>query len=236
MRLNTLVVVVVVGFCVPGASPRIAEGGVPPDAVCKDKKGLAAGGYSRNLLRAFAVNRNTPNVTQLATNISMAQSRMSRRFTRAEFTMGGESRGCETIGDVGAIRAAGDVYTNTVLCDLNPGCPSTDPANPVCKRRKAINAGGFAFRLLQAFGTNRKVPNISSLATSISQAQSRLTRTYTRAEFTLAGVSNNCDTVGDVANIEAEADAYVSDVLCQLDFPCPSPSGAFVEVPSGALE
>jgi hypothetical protein len=236
MRLSALVVSVIVSSCVLEIAVPTAFGGVAPAAKCKERKGFGTGRYSRNLLRAFGLNRKTPNVTQLASDISTAQSRITRVFTRAEFDTVGQQKGCELVDDIDALKAMGEAYTDTVLCALNPGCPSSPPVNTECKRRKTLHAGGFAFHVLRAFGQNTKIPNVVMLASDISHAKSRLTRLHTRAEFTLSGASKACDTVDDVDDIEAIAEAYVSDVLCQLESGCASPSGAFTGVVSGSIE
>lgn len=102
----------------------------------------------------------------------------------------------------------------------------------LCQDKKVKATGKNSLDLLKAFGKNGKRPNTVKLDTDISKAQSKITKLFTRAEFTRSGDSRECDTVGDVGAIESKVELFVQDVLDELT---PSPSGAFVDAPSATL-
>jgi hypothetical protein len=86
-----------------------------------------------------------------------------------------------------------------------------------CKDRKAKDTGLYALSLTKAFGRNGKVPNLARLASDLSSAQSKITRDFTRAEFTGSGVPRGCVTTGDVTAIQAKADSLAEDVIDEID-------------------
>jgi hypothetical protein len=84
------------------------------------------------LLKGFGKNGKTPNVGQLASDVSKAASKMTKGFTRAEFTGGGLDRGCDVVGDVGTLDGAESGHVAEVLTLLDggtlPGCAAELPA------------------------------------------------------------------------------------------------------------
>lgn len=84
---------------------------------------------------------------------------------------------------------------------------ATDPP-AACKATKARAAGQKAADLLQAFGKNVKRPDSTRLGFSISKAQSKLTKQFSKAES-----KGGCETSDDAAAIEAKVDAMVSDIV-----------------------
>ena len=72
-------------------------------AICKQKKTANLGKHTFSLARAFGRNLKTPNAAKLVSDISRARSKLTRRFTRAEFDGTGVSRGCDTVGDIGTL-------------------------------------------------------------------------------------------------------------------------------------
>jgi hypothetical protein len=89
-------------------------------AVCKDKKGKAVGVYALGVLKAFGRNTKAPNTAKLAGDLSKAQVRISKGFTRAEFSGYYGSLGCETTGDVGAMEAKTNAFVADVLDEIPP--------------------------------------------------------------------------------------------------------------------
>jgi hypothetical protein len=67
-----------------------AHAGVNPADSCKDKKGTALGRYGLGRLKAFGKNGKAPNVGKLGTDLSKAESKLTKGFTRAEFTGSGQ--------------------------------------------------------------------------------------------------------------------------------------------------
>jgi len=108
-------VVMALGLGVFLAAGTVAYAGVAPDATCKDKKLKEMGKNSLNLLKAFGKNGKTPNTTALNSDISKAQSKITKGFTKAE-----DAGGCDTVGDVGAIESKDEAFVQDVLDELTP--------------------------------------------------------------------------------------------------------------------
>jgi hypothetical protein len=104
-------------------------------------------------------------------------------------------------------------------------------ADPVagCKNSKLKATGKKASDVLKSFGKNIKKPNGTKLAGDVSKAESKFTKSFTKAEAKAAGL---CPTSGDSGSIEAKVNAFALDVLAELG----SPSGAFIAQTSGALD
>lgn len=81
----------------------------------------------------------------------------------------------------------------------------TDPAD-ACKNAKAKATGKKASDLLKAIGKNVKKADPVKLAASISKAQSRLTKSFVKAEG-----KGGCLTTGDVGVLEAKTDTFAMD-------------------------
>jgi hypothetical protein len=94
--------------------------GVAQDAACKDKKLKAMGAKSLGILKAFGKNGKTPNTAALATDISKAQSKFTKGFTKAEFSGTGTSLNCDTIEDSDDIEVKVDAFAEDVLDELEP--------------------------------------------------------------------------------------------------------------------
>ena len=103
----------------------------------------------------------------------------------------------------------------------------TDPAD-ACKDAKLKTTGKKAAGVLKALGKNIKKPSPAKLSSDISKAQSKMTKGFVKAES-----KGGCDTTGDVGAIESKVDAFALDVIGELS---PSPSGAFLDAPAGALD
>jgi hypothetical protein len=90
------------------------------------------------------------------------------------------------------------------------------PLAVVCKGRKLRAAGANSLSLLKAFGRNQKKPNVAALFTDVSKAQSKVSKEFTRAEFTPGGLPKVCVTRDDVGPVESKSEAVTQDVLDQL--------------------
>jgi len=61
-----------------------AYAGVPPDAICKDKKAKETGKKVLGKLKAFGKNQKAPNVSKLNSDLSKANSKFTKGFSKAE--------------------------------------------------------------------------------------------------------------------------------------------------------
>jgi endonuclease/exonuclease/phosphatase family metal-dependent hydrolase len=84
-------------------------------------------------------------------------------------------------------------------------------ADAACKDAKAKAAGKKAESLLQALGKNGRMPDPIKLAQSVSKAQSKLTKAFSKSE-----AKGGCLTTGDATTIEAKVDAFVADMARAL--------------------
>lgn len=75
-----------------------------------------------------------------------------------------------------------------------------------CAERKAKGAGKYAGDALRAFGRFERAANAAVLVAQLSKAQSKLTKTFSKAE-----ASGGCATEGDVGTIEAKAFAFINE-------------------------
>jgi hypothetical protein len=71
-------------------------------------------------------------------------------------------------------------------------------------------------KILQSFSANAKVPAEGKFASNISKAQSKITKGFTKAEFSGSGTSRGCDIIEDVDDLELKADAYIQDLLDEM--------------------
>jgi hypothetical protein len=108
-------VILAIGFvaflCVhspPGA-------GANAGAVCTQKKAKATGKKASDILKAFGKNFKKPNQTKLDADISKAQSKFTKGFTKAE------SGTCQTSGDVGTIATQVELLVADVVAAIEPG-------------------------------------------------------------------------------------------------------------------
>ncbi len=113
-------VVLALGLGVFLAAGTVAQAGVAADATCKDAKLKGMGSDSLNLLKAFGANIKTGNTAKLTSDISKAQSKMTKAFTKAEFAGSGAPKGCDTTDDVDEIEAKVEAFTEDVLDELEP--------------------------------------------------------------------------------------------------------------------
>ena len=121
--VKKLVGTLVVALLALGTS---AHAGVAPASMCKDVKAKETGKKALGLLKAFGKNAKVPNTAKLTTDISKAQSKFSKGFTKAEFTGAGASKGCGIIEDADDIEAKVDALVLDVLDEL-----AQPPAGPV---------------------------------------------------------------------------------------------------------
>lgn len=93
-----------------------AQAGTDPTNKCVDSKAKAAGKKAQSLLKAIGKNLSKNPDTKLAANISKAQSKLTKGFTKAE------SKGsCFTTGDAATIEAKIDAFVDEVVVAQNCG-------------------------------------------------------------------------------------------------------------------
>jgi hypothetical protein len=114
LRLTVALMLLVSGV---GAPPAV-RADVSPDARCKDRKGLATGVASLGLLKAFTGNTKKPNTAKLATDLSKAHSKLTKGFTKAEYTGRGVAQGCETSGAVATLRSRVDAFVSEIVASF----------------------------------------------------------------------------------------------------------------------
>jgi len=110
-------------------------------------------------------------------------------------------------------------FATVALAGSDPGAS--------CKDAKAKAAGKKAASLLKAYGKNKKKPDSVKLAAGVSKAQSKLTKSFVKAES-----KGGCLTTADVNQIEGKVDAFVLDAI--RDICPPSVSGETFDVASPA--
>jgi hypothetical protein len=92
-----------------------AHAGVDPAAACKQKKANATGKKAADLLKAFGRNEKKPNAAKLSADVSKAQSKFTKGFTKAE-----AKGGCRTSGDADAIEGKVDAFVTDVVLNAGP--------------------------------------------------------------------------------------------------------------------
>jgi hypothetical protein len=88
----------------------LAYGAANPVAVCKDKKYKAAGKKAASVLKAFGKNTKKTNTAKLAQDISKAQSKFTKAFTKAD-----SPGSCPFTGDAGHVEQTVDGCVNEVI-------------------------------------------------------------------------------------------------------------------------
>jgi pimeloyl-ACP methyl ester carboxylesterase len=99
-----------------------AAAGVAPDVKCKEKKATATGLATMDLLKAFGRNAKKVNLAKLGSDVSKAQSKLTKLFTKAEYTGKGAPKGCATTNDVTAVEAKIEAFVADVIGDIAPSC------------------------------------------------------------------------------------------------------------------
>ncbi len=102
-----------------------AQAGVPGDALCKEKKAKATGKKASDLLKAFGKNVKAPDPTKLAADVSKAESKFTKGFTKAE-----DPDACLTTGDSGAIEAKVNALVQDLVANIAPSCGDNIKAGP----------------------------------------------------------------------------------------------------------
>jgi hypothetical protein len=101
----------------------------------------------------------------------------------------------------------------------SPGLLQAAEQEATCKAKKGTAVGTYALGVLKAFGRNTKTPNGAKLAQDLSRAQVRISKGFTRAEFSQYYGALDCETTGDVGAMEAKANAFAEDVLDEIPSP-----------------
>jgi len=131
------------------AAPVTALAGIAADTVCKEKKSKATGRKTLDVLTAFGRNGKIANLAKLTSDVSKAQSKFTKSFTKAEFTGTGDPRGCETTDDAGNVEAMVDPFVLDVVAALDPGIGSDFLVNTYTTDDQKVagiapyGAGGF---------------------------------------------------------------------------------------------
>jgi hypothetical protein len=114
-------IAIVLGIFAVACSP--AHAAVDPAVACMQKKAKATGKKAADLLKAFGKNVKQANPAKLAADISKAQSKFTKGFTKAE-----SKDSCWTSGDSGTIEAKVDALVIDVIDDVTtPACELTYP-------------------------------------------------------------------------------------------------------------
>ncbi len=103
--------------------------------------------------------------------------------------------------------ACGLVFCVLVAGSQAPPAHAGVDAAAGCKDAKAKAAGKQAGDMLKALGKNVKDPDPVKLAQSLSKAESKITKAFTKAEG-----KGGCVTLNDVDDIKGGVDAFVADV------------------------
>lgn len=94
---------------------------VPANLICKDKKLKETGKKSLKLLKAFGKNIKRSDEAKLGFDVSKADSKFSKGFSKAETKGDGTTlRGCDTVGDAGAIELKVDAFVLQIIEQLSP--------------------------------------------------------------------------------------------------------------------
>jgi hypothetical protein len=84
----------------------------------------AVGKNTLDLFKAFGSNKKKKNLAKLAADISKAQSKISKGFTKAEYNGKGDPKGCATSNDVGVLEGKVEAHVADIVADL---CPTPGP-------------------------------------------------------------------------------------------------------------
>jgi hypothetical protein len=87
-------------------------------SLCKERKAKETGKRLLGVLQAFGKNVKISNLGKFSSDISKAQSKFTKGFTKAEFSGAGVSRSCETIEDADDIESKADFFVQEMLNDL----------------------------------------------------------------------------------------------------------------------
>jgi len=140
---------------------------------------------------------------------------------------------CLTTGDMAALEAKVDAFVNDVVQELDPGYPP--PTLNLCSSGKKKCVSNKAKGLLQCHEKCEK--NILKCGATLDLC---LAKVRTKFDGGTKGAAASCFgkleakyaalpclTTGDMAALEAKVDAFVNDVICELDpseNTCPTPT------------
>jgi hypothetical protein len=96
-----------------------AHAAVDPAVACRNSKAKATGKKASDVLKALGKNVKKPNGTKLAADISKAESKFTKAFTKAEAKAAGQ---CATSGDSGTIEDKVNALVVEVLGSMPPEC------------------------------------------------------------------------------------------------------------------
>jgi len=105
---SKLVVAIALGLAI--VAGRAADAGASEPAKCTDAKAKAAGKKALDLLKALGKSAKKPNSVKLASDVSKAQSKFTKAFSKAE-----QKGACLTNADAAGIEATVDSFVDELL-------------------------------------------------------------------------------------------------------------------------
>jgi hypothetical protein len=153
--------------------PRLAHAGVDAAVACASAKGAAAGKQAGDMLKALAKDAKSPDVVRLQQSVSKAESKLTKAFAKAE-----GKGGCETIGDVDAVKGGVEGFVADVSLSIAPESASgpttvtTDdegdgakPYDPV--ETTVTNPGGGSITITETTTTVVPPPGFKLITTEV---------------------------------------------------------------------
>ena len=157
MMSRLAVAITLATFVVAGPSAHAATNGA---ATCKEAKAKAAGKKAFDLVKAFGKNFKKPDATKLGADVSKAQSKFTKGFSKAE------SKGeCRTTDDEEAMEAKVDAFVAVVTNAIDGPLDYTDNDMWLCKPGMADNqcfVNGLDSTRVLTDGSTEEVPHVGS--------------------------------------------------------------------------
>jgi hypothetical protein len=138
--------------------------------------------------------------------LSGKETKFSSGWAKAEAIVGGN---CVTTGDRDAIEAKVDAFVADVVTELTPSGNN----GSTCTVAKLKAAGKKAAGKLGCYSKASK-KGLCVDPACLSGKETKFSASWAKAEAIVGGA---CQTTGDQATIEAKVDAYVADVVSELD-------------------
>jgi len=120
--------------------------------------------------------------------------------------------GCLTTGDTAALEGKVDAFVSDVVQGLDPGYPA--PVTNTCSAGKKTCVAKKAKALLKCHSKAEKTGTLD--ATCVQKAQIKFADPVNGC-FAKLEAKGGCLTTGDTTALESTVDAFVDDVVCELD-------------------
>jgi len=131
--LRTPVATIALGmFVIVAAAPAQAD--VPAEATCKEAKANATGRKVADILRAFGRNMKKPDLAKLVRDVSKAESKFTRCFSKAKAT-----GGCLTSGGADRIEAKVNAFLEEVTAEVS-GLTTTTATTAILPSSSSITS------------------------------------------------------------------------------------------------